>query len=41
VKTVTSVGNATIAVKTDWMNLKPAPTCRSATQEGEAVLRAS
>src|SRR5262245_24469437 len=28
VKTVSSVGSATSAVKKEWMNLKPAPTLR-------------
>ena len=30
VKTVSSVGSATSAVKAEWTNLKPAPTCGSA-----------
>ena len=30
VNTVNSVGSATSAVKAEWMNLNPAPTCGSA-----------
>ena len=30
VNTVSSVGSATSAVKAEWMNLNPAPTCGSA-----------